>query len=184
MGELGGLLRSKVNGKVLPVKGLGMALFSSPHLLLQCPSSVAGYCGGWTGGPLFCLPAVFLAGLLEARTLCLVPCALSLNTMRSFEESHTFASGEDIIKEDLLLEYPEGVHNKRINLWMWDFLLFAFLLVAEMGNEYHVSGSAGRTLKTDSLRISTVPGFASLGFLTYRARVQDTATTPPSLALL
>jgi hypothetical protein len=50
--------------------------------------------------------------------------------------------------------------------------------------KYHVSGSAGRTLKTDSLRISTVPGFASLGFLTYRARVQDTATTPPSLALL
>jgi len=30
---------------------LGIALFSSPHLLLSCPSSVAVYCGGWTRGP-------------------------------------------------------------------------------------------------------------------------------------
>jgi len=34
---------------------LGMALFSSPHLLLRCER------------PSCCLPAVFLAGLLEQR---------------------------------------------------------------------------------------------------------------------
>jgi len=35
----------------MPIKRLGMELFSSPHLLLLCPSSVAGYCGGWTSSP-------------------------------------------------------------------------------------------------------------------------------------
>ncbi len=48
-------------------KRLSMSLFSRPHLLLRCPSSVAGYCEGRTSGPPCCLPAVFLAGLLEPK---------------------------------------------------------------------------------------------------------------------
>ena len=48
----------------------------------------------------------------------------------------------------------------------------------------HSSNRLGRTLKTDSLRILTLPGFAPLGLVTYPALVHETATTPPCRALL
>ena len=52
------------------------------------------------------------------------------------------------------------------------------------GAAYGPGGRAGRTLITDSFRMWTVPGFAPLGLVTKRARVQETAITPPVLALL
>jgi len=46
------------------------------------------------------------------------------------------------------------------------------------------SGRPGRTFRTDSFRIWTVPGFAPGGLVTYLAMVQETGTTPPVRALL
>jgi len=83
----------------MPVKRLGIALFSSPHILLRCPSSVAGYCGGWTSGP-----PCGLLGPKDVDSIGLLQCRPRLGPRRGAEGFFVCSSGSPLLPQTELAE--------------------------------------------------------------------------------